>query len=115
MPDIHDINDISTLLGVLGSGGGSADTGSSGNTESGGNGLFDELDLDPEMLLKLLEIFSKLNEPDKNAALLTALRPLLREENRPKLDRAARILKLLNILPLLRDSGLTDGLFRNIL
>ncbi len=52
----------------------------------------------PELLIKLLDIVSKLNESDENTALLTALRPLLRAENRPKLDRAAQILKLMSIL-----------------
>ncbi len=74
-------------------------------------GLLDGLmggsaDIDPELLLRLLDIVSKLGEDDKYTGLLKALRPLLREENRPKLDRAERLMKLISLLPLLRGLGL---------
>lgn len=88
-----DIDDIAGLLGGLFS--------SDGGDNSDGGGIFG--DIDPEMLIKLLGIVSKLGENDANTAFLTALRPLLREENRPKLDRAASIMKIMSILPLLRD------------
>ena len=81
-----EMNDISELLGMLFSGDGDDGAGD----DNGG--------IDPELLIKLLDIVSKLNESDENTALLTALRPLLRAENRPKLDRAAQILKLMSIL-----------------
>ena len=93
-----DIDDISGILGgILG--------GDSGGENGGGP------DIDPEMLIKLLEIVSKLGENDKNTELLNALRPHLKAENRAKLDRAAALMKLLSLLPLLRDSGFMGGLF----
>lgn len=73
---------------------------SSDNSE----GLFSGLD--PEMLLKMLGLFESLNQPDDNQRFLLALKPLLREENRPKVDSALRLLKLFSILPMLKDSGL---------
>ena len=46
---------------------------------------------------------------DKNIALLLALRPLLKEENRVKIDRIIRIFRIMALYPLLRDSGLLGG------
>ena len=71
-------------------------------------GLFSGLD--PEMLLKMLSLFETLNQPDDNERFLLALKPLLREENRPKIDSALRLMKLFSLLPILRESGLFDKL-----
>ncbi len=92
-----DMNDIAELLGSLLSGG-------ENDSDSDSADIFG--DIDPEMLLKILDIVSGINGNDANTALLTALRPLLKAENRPKLDRAARLMKLMRIIPLLRDAGL---------
>lgn len=67
-------------------------------------GLFSGLD--PEMMLKMLSLFETLNQPDDNERFLLALKPLLREENRPKIDSALRLLKLISLLPILKESGL---------
>ena len=77
-------------------------------------GLFGDggADIDPEQLLKILEVVSKLGSEDKNMELLKALRPLLREENREKLDRAAGILRIISILPVLRDSGILGDILK---
>ena len=71
-------------------------------------GLFSGLD--PEMLLKMLSLFETLNQPDDNERFLLALKPLLREENRQKIDSALRLMKLFSLLPILRESGLFDKL-----
>lgn len=67
-------------------------------------GLFSGLD--PEMLLKMLALFETLNQPDDNERFLLALKPLLREENRAKIDSAIRLMKLFSLLPILKDSGI---------
>lgn len=46
---------------------------------------------------------------DDNVNFLKALRPLLSEEKRPRIDRAVKILKLINLLPVLKDSGILGG------
>lgn len=74
-----------------------------GNSESSG-GLFSGLD--PEMLLKMLALFETFKQPDDNERFLLALKPLLREENRAKIDSAIRLMKLFSLLPLIKDSGL---------
>lgn len=79
------------------------------NTGSGqSEGLFSGLD--PEMLLKMLSLFETLNQPDDNERFLLALKPLLREENRPKIDSALRLMKLFSLLPILKESGLFEKL-----
>ena len=73
------------------------------NGEQSG-GLFSGLD--PEMLLKMFALFEVLNQPDDNERFLLALKPLLREENRAKVDSAIRLMKLFTLLPILKDSGI---------
>ena len=89
----------------------------SGNDNSGerqnddgqqSGGLFSGLD--PEMLLKMFALFEVLNQPDDNERFLLALKPLLREENRAKVDSAIRLMKLFTLLPMLKDSGILGKL-----
>ncbi len=67
--------------------------------------------IDIEAIMKLGELLSNMNKPDKNTQLLLALKPHLRPENRSKVDNALKLMKIINILPLLKDSGIMDGLF----
>lgn len=71
-------------------------------------GLFSGLD--PEMLIRMLSLFEALNQPDDNERFLLALKPLLREENRVKVDSAIRLMKLFSLLPVLKDSGILGKL-----
>ena len=71
-------------------------------------GLFSGLD--PEMLIKMLALFEAFNQPNDNERFLLALKPLLREENRAKIDSAIRLMKLFTGLPLLKDSGVFEEL-----
>lgn len=60
----------------------------------------------------LMSLAGKLREAggnDNNINLLNALRPLLNDEKRVKIDRAIKILKIINLLPILRDSGILGG------
>ena len=59
------------------------------SSDGQGGGLFSGLD--PEMLLKMLSLFETFNQPSDNERFLLALKPLLREENRPKIDSALRL------------------------
>lgn len=60
-------------------------------------------------LMQLSGAVSQAGKGDKNIALLLALRPLLKEENQHKLDRAVRLLRMMSLLPLLRESGILGG------
>lgn len=61
-------------------------------------------------LMRAAPLLAKVNEEDDAARLLAALRPLLSETRQKKLDDAGRILKLLHLLPLLRESGLLQNI-----
>ena len=84
------------------------DGGCEEESEEQGEGLFSGLD--PEFLIRLLGLMETLNQPDDNERFLLALRPLLREENRPKIDSAVRLLKLMALLPFIRESGFLEKL-----
>ena len=65
---------------------------------------------DPQTLGKIMSIMGKLNSKtdDCRTALLTALKPNLSEERRKKVDTAIKILKFIEILPLLKESGILN-------
>lgn len=81
------------------------DNDSKNDTEGGMFG-----NLDPEMLVRMLELFETLNQPDDNERFLLALKPLLRSENQAKIDSALRLMKLFTVLPMLKDSGILGKL-----
>ena len=60
--------------------------------------------VDINTLLKIQQIFSKMNCDDKNICLIRALRPYLKDPK--KADDAINILRLLSVLPALRDCGI---------
>ncbi len=110
-----DLDDLSALFGQFVSAGGNgagsgknADDGKNTDGGSGGESLFGDIDLDTVM--KLIDAFSRLNSSDKNTELLLALKPHLRSENQAKVDQAIRLMKLMSVLMLLRESGLADKL-----
>lgn len=100
---------ISALLMQLMSSGNEKSEGGDAAADSKDDGIFSNIDADT--LLKLMDIFSKLSEEDKDTKLLMALKPYLRTENQAKLQRAAMLMKIMSIIPLLRDSGLSGNLF----
>ncbi|MCC8073316.1 MAG: hypothetical protein LIO62_04245 [Clostridiales bacterium] len=60
--------------------------------------------MDFEMIMKAKTIFEKMNNTkSKNADLILALKPHLSPETQNKADQALRILKLFEVLPLLRE------------
>ena len=102
--------DLSAILGMLGGAGGGT-PGNSGTPsldvpENSGGGLAELGDL--SMITKLMPLMSDFKKEDENTRLLHALRPYLQEPRRERLEQAVKILRLLKLLPLLKDSG---GLF----
>ncbi len=59
-----------------------------------------------QMMTRFAPVLSQLRQEDDSTRLLHALRPLLSEERRQKLDQAVKLLQMLRLLPLLRGSGL---------
>ncbi|MBQ5320892.1 MAG: hypothetical protein J6K88_02340 [Oscillospiraceae bacterium] len=65
---------------------------------------------DPNMIMSLMGI---LNSPEnnKNADLIRSIKPYLSDKRKSRADSALKLLKLLSILPKLKDSGLLSSLF----
>lgn len=101
-----DLDGLSALLGQFTS---DENGEKSENSESAGDGIFGDIDL--ETIMKLMDAFSQLNNSDKNTELLLALKPHLRGENQAKVDRAIKLMKLMSVFMLLRENGLGDKLF----
>ena len=57
-------------------------------------------------LMPLLSSFKQ--EDDDTVRLLEAMRPFLSEERRQKLDRAKRLIKIMKLMPLIKDLPLFD-------
>ncbi len=64
-------------------------------------------------LTKIIPLVSRLSsqKDNKRTALLLSLRPHLSDERRERLDKAVQLLKLYDMLPLLKDSGILTNLF----
>lgn len=89
--------DLSALAGMLGALGGGQTAPKPAPAAPGPDAL--------GMAAKLVPIMSRLNQEDDSTRLLMALRPLLGEERRRKIDEAIKILQLMRLLPMLRDMG----------
>ena len=75
------------------------------------SGFFSGGDMpDTESLKKIMGIMSRLNSKnnDCRTALLMALKPNLSEERRKKVDTAIKILKFIELLPYLKESGILN-------
>lgn len=110
---------LSGLLASLGQGKGEApapaaepDLGALAELTQGGGGLAPEA---LSLAAKLGPLLGKAAREDDAARLLKALRPLLGEARQKKLDEALRILQLLRLLPLLKESGAFSGLLAGLL
>ena len=57
-------------------------------------------------MMKLMPIISYMNKEDKNTKFLFALRPLLSDKRKHKLDESIKIMQMIRILPLLKNQGI---------
>ncbi len=104
--------DPSALEGLLGTLGGSSPqpAASTGGNLTGG--------LTPELLqtvTRLAPLLGQVNREDDSTRLLRALRPLLGEARQKKLDEAIKILQMMRLLPLLKESGVFSGLLSGLI
>lgn len=61
--------------------------------------------MDPQVMMKMVRLMQAARQETPSSAFLRALRPLLREERRGRVDDAIRMMQLFSILPLLREMG----------
>lgn len=64
-----------------------------------------DLQIDPEMLFKVKKALDVMKKDDPRIDLLLALRPNMSEMRQHKIDEAIHILRLLSLMPLLREQG----------
>ena len=82
----------------------------SGLTGGGQAAPSGEPPISPAGLAKLGSLLQSAKRDTPGAALLRALRPLLREGRQKRVDEALRIMRLLSLWPVLQQSGLLQGL-----
>ena len=66
--------------------------------------------LDPKTLSLIKEAYTIFNTRDKNTELLLALKPHFTSQRQKKVDDALRIMGLIKLLPLLKESGILGNL-----
>lgn len=72
----------------------------------GGFGGFDLGGIDMDMIFKIQKAMSMMGEKDDNADLLLALKPHLSQARQGRVDEALKILKMMHMLPMIKESGL---------
>ena len=103
------MNTIKSISGLLDH---SEKEGSEKESEPSGEGSSDDssgFSFSPEMMqmvLKFMPILASIKKEDKYTKFLEALKPLLSEKRRKKLEGSSQILKIIRILPLLKDQGI---------
>lgn len=96
---------IKTLVGMLSSSGGGEGAKPEEPPPDDGDGF----NIDPSMLLTIKRAFDAMKGGDPRIDLLLALKPNLSEDRRKKVDEAIQIMRLINIMPLLREQGFLRG------
>lgn len=99
------MDNIEDILRALTEEGPEEDSSSAAGEEAGG--LFSGIDIGS--IAKIAGLLGSAGKTGNDERLLLALKPLLREENQSKVDTALRLLKLISLLPLLKESGLFGG------
>lgn len=72
-------------------------------SSAGGGELFD-----PSMLMHLSELMRMQNQPDKNTALLLALKPHLGERRQLRVDKAVKLIRLYSVWKAAKASGMLN-------
>jgi hypothetical protein len=89
--------DVSTLTNMLG-----------GPPQGGGGGGAPAIDMN--MILRLSQAMSSMQSNRQNVDFLLALKPRLNDTRAKKVDDAIRVMQIIQFLPLLKESGIFEGL-----
>ena len=95
--------DMSSIGKILGNDNNDGDTEDSDKSSSSSD------DFDFSKLFELKDIFSSAKSNNKNVDLLVALKPHLNEEHQKKIDQSIKLLKLLALVPILKEFGIFGG------
>lgn len=61
-------------------------------------------------IMKITELMGKFSQSDKNTELLLALKPHLKEERQQKVDKAIKLLKLMAVWNIAKETGLLNDI-----
>lgn len=61
--------------------------------------------IDPKMLGKITSVMSMLNKKDSRVELISALKPFLSSSRQVKADEAMKIIRLIELIPILKEQG----------
>ena len=78
------------------------------------NSLFPVSGFSPDMLSmfsKIAPLMSDVSKEEDTQRLLNALRPFLSDERKKKLDEANKLLKIMRLLPMVKELGVLDSFF----
>ncbi len=103
---------LAGMLGSLGLGGGAPALPPQNAPPQSQGGITPEM---LQMVSRIAPILNQVNREDDSTRLLRALRPLLGPARQKKLDEAVKILQMMRLLPLLKESGLFSGLLSGLL
>lgn len=87
------------------------------SSNSGGPSPFSGFDLgglnpaDMAGIIKVINTLKNNKQDDKRANLLLALKPHLSHERHERVDTAVKLLKMVDLLPLINETGILKGLF----
>ncbi|MBR6242262.1 MAG: hypothetical protein IKQ90_02060 [Ruminococcus sp.] len=105
LSDEESVKQLSELAHMLMSGSGepspAPDDANDISADSSGGGEFPDI----SMLMKLGSLAGAVSKNDKNAELLLALRPHLSEERQKKVDKAVKMLRLIAVWNIAKESG----------
>ncbi|MBQ8539426.1 MAG: hypothetical protein IJ433_07220 [Ruminococcus sp.] len=76
------------------------------------NSLFPSSGFSPDMLSmfsKIAPLMSDVSKEDDTQRLLNALRPFLSDDRKKKLDEANKLLKIMKLLPMVKELGVLDS------
>ena len=100
--------DLSALSGLLGSMGGNTAPAAAPPSQAGSDAANTAQMV--AAISRIAPMLKKVNEEDDSTRFLRALRPLLGEARRKKLDESIKMMQMMRMLPLLKSSGVLSGL-----
>lgn len=100
---LEQIKSLSSMLGMGGDGSEKKEPPSPNHQNPDGPVISDDT---MQMIIKFMPLLTSVNKEDENTDFLRALRPLLGDDRRKKIDEAIKILHMMKFLPLLKNQGI---------
>lgn len=108
------MSELKSLSSMLGLSDAQNDNKANDNSNEVGEkgGLLDASSTDTlSLITSLMPLLSGINKEDDTTRLLNSLRPFLSERRQAKLDGAIKLIKVIKLLPIIKETRLLDSLF----